>query len=68
MKTLNLEMKEVHVEPRTIKTDFSIKMGTPIFAMCKSARKFYGLKKDKKYRKWQKEMKKLWKRKNIKTF
>jgi len=63
MKEVNLEMQEVHVEPKVIKTEWTLKMGTPIFGMSKGARKFFGLNTNKKYQKWQKQMKKLWKKK-----
>jgi len=64
MKEVNLEITQVHVEPRIIKTDWKWTIGTPIFAMSKGARKQFGLKKDKKYQKWQKQMKKLWKKRS----
>jgi len=31
MKTINLELQTVHVEPKVIKTDFNWKIGKPIF-------------------------------------
>lgn len=58
---VNIELKTVCVEPRVVKTKWKIIQGTPVFGMCKSARKAYGIHTLVGYWLWQFKMKRLWK-------
>jgi hypothetical protein len=53
---VNIEMISVQVEPRTIKTKWTVKMGRPRFGMCRSARRHYGIKTDFGYWLWKLKM------------
>ena len=59
---INLTMTTVKVEPeiRTLRTNFKVVMGTPIFEIHKSCRKRMGLSNPIKYWLWKRYMRKNW--------
>jgi len=58
---INLKIKTKIVQSESIPTKFKYKIGTPIFGMSNSARKYFGMSK-KQLKKWSEEMLKNWKK------
>jgi len=57
---VNIEMTTVHVEPRVIKTKWKVVQGTPVFGMCRSARRRLGIRTDFGYWLWKLSMRRQW--------
>lgn len=62
--SINLKMKSVYVEPKVIKSRFTVKQGPPVIQIYKGCRGAFGLSNPIKYWWWQQKQKWNWKNKN----
>ena len=64
MNEVNVTFVEVEVEPKVIKTDWTIKYGAPLFGIHKSCWKRFGIDNIFQYWLWKRKMRKEWGKEN----